>query len=68
MVAATEREPNYLTISFLVQVHCLCGADLSAPTDKAADGDASRQVARYQGHCICGRVYFVSVVNTHGNS
>jgi len=67
MVAATEREPNTLTVRFLAQVRCLCGADLSAPTEKAVDGDRSRQVARYQGHCVCGRVYFVSIVNTHGN-
>lgn len=66
MVAATEREPNCLTVRFLAQVRCLCGADLSAPTEKAIEGDTSRQVARYQGHCVCGRVYFVSVVNTHG--
>ena len=54
-------------IRFLAHVHCLCGADLSAPTEQRVEGDTSRQVARYQGHCVCGRVYFVSVVNTHGD-
>ena len=67
MVATTEREPNRLTISFLAQVRCFCGADLSAPVEKAIEGDTSKQVVRYQGHCVCGRVYFVSVVNTHGD-
>ena len=66
MVDTTQGEPDCLTVRFLAQVRCLCGADLSAPTEKTAEADTSRQVARYQGHCVCGRVYFVSVVNTHG--
>jgi len=67
MVDTTEGAPSRLTVKFLAQVRCLCGAELSAPTEKAIAGDTSRQVARYQGHCVCGRVYFVSVVNTHGS-
>ena len=66
MVDTTQGEPNRLTVRFLAQVRCLCGADLTAPTEKAVEGDTSRQVARYEGHCVCGRVYFITTVNTHG--
>ncbi len=69
-VDTTQGGPSRLTISFLAQVRCLCGSDLSAPTEKSdeVNAETTKQVARYQGHCVCGRVYFVSVVNTHGNS
>ncbi len=66
----TEGVPSRPTISFLAQVRCLCGADVSAPTEQSGelDGETVRQAVRYQGHCVCGRVYFVSVINTHGSA
>ncbi len=52
-----------------VQVQCLCGARVSVCAEEIESGqeEGLRQVRRYQGFCVCGRVFLLSVASTHGN-
>ena len=52
------------------RIQCLCGAFVDAQADERLplDGDVPRHVMRYQGWCLCGLAYFLSVASTHGST
>lgn len=51
------------------RIRCLCGALVEVAMDERIPlgTQRPRAVARYQGHCVCGLTYFLSIASTHGH-
>ncbi len=58
-------QPSRPSVSFQAHIACVCGASVEAPVD-APPPATPQPIIRYQGRCVCGRVYFLSVAGTHG--
>jgi hypothetical protein len=57
----------FLIDLIIAQIRCPCGLQVNALTDEPpATRETSRQVIRYQGHCVCGRIFLISMASTHG--